>query len=218
MKKNIIITMFIVVAVILAACGNSGIDTNPGSSFDPTQENGSVREIPLSSKLAIGTLKLEDTEFAVGSGQASDLLPLWQVLRSLTESDSTSQEEVNALVEQIQETMTSDQLAAIDAMDLTGENFFAIMQEMDILTQISNDGTDRPSGGFPGGGRPDGGVPGGGPGDGGGPGNGFGGDGSQLSPEQIATAQARRAENGGGFGNRLLAPLTEAVITLLESK
>ena len=58
--------------------------------------------------------------------------------------------------------------------------------------------------------------PGGGP-PGGGPGGGFGGEG--LDPEQIATAQARRAEGGGaGFGNRMVTPLVEAVIELLESK
>jgi len=46
-----------------------------------------------------------------------------------------------------------------------------------------------------------------------------GGNGAQLSPDQIATAQARRATNRGSFNNsRLLTPLIGAVIKLLESK
>ena len=217
MKKNSLITLLLISAIALTACGSAGTNTSTDANSDPQLADGITRETPLSTQLAIGTLKLEDTDYAVDSDQASNLLPLWQVLKSLTESDSAAQEEITAIVEQIQETMTPEQLNAIDAMDLTGENLFAVMQEMDIATQFRTDGTGRPSGeGFP----PEGGFPGGGPGGGGRPGGGFGGDGSQLSPEQIATAQARRAENGGGagFGNRLLIPLTEAVITLLESK
>jgi len=214
MKKNII-TLLMISAVLLTACGNAGTNSTSNANSNPQQADGTTREIPLSTKLAIGTLKLEETDFAVASDQASDLLPLWQVLKSLTESDSAAQEEINAVVEQIQETMAPDQLNAIDAMNLTGENFFSIIQEMDLVPQFSGTGTDRPAGG---GVPPEGGFPGGDPGGGGGPGSGFGGDGGQLSPDQIATAQARRAENGGGFGNRLLTPLTEAVITLLESK
>lgn len=214
MKKNSVITLLLILTIALTACGSTGTDTNQG----PQQTGEATRETPLSTTLAIGTLKLEETDFAVDSDQASNLLPLWQVLRSLTESDSAAQEEVTAIVEQIQESMTPNQLQAIDEMDLTGENLFTVMQEMDLVPQFSADGSSRLGRDNFGGGQ---GTPGNGrPGTGGGPGGGFGGDAGQLSPEQIATAQARRAENGGNGlrGNNLLAPLTEAVITLLESK
>ena len=228
MKKNIIITLLLTLSIMLAACGSTGTETAPNSNSDTQvtdanpnaqQGDGTAPELPLSTQLAIGTLKLEGTEFAVASNQASSLLPLWQVLLSLTESDSAAQEEIDAIVEQIQETMTADQLQAIDAMGLTNESVFTTMQEMGLVQQQANaSGTPQPGGNFPEGGFPGGGGPGGGPGGGGGPGSGA--DGGQLTPDQIATAQARRAENGGsgGFGNRLLTPLVGAVIELLESK
>jgi hypothetical protein len=176
--------------------------------------------------LAIGTLKLEATEYAVASDQATELLPLWQVLNSLSSSDTAAPEELTAITEQIQETMTAEQLQAIEEMGLTQEDMFATMQDLGLVNapQANVEGTPQPGAGF-GGGQgqgPDGGFvpggapPGGGPGGGEGPGGGFGGQG--LTQEQIATAQARRAEGGGGFGNRMLTPLVEAVIKLLESK
>jgi hypothetical protein len=217
MKKNII-ALLIITGILLTACGSAGVEVNSIPISDVPQGGRNAEETPLSTTLAVGTLKLEETNFAVDSDQASNLLPLWQVLRSLTESDSAAQEEITAIVKQIQETMTPDQLQAINNMNLTGENLFTVMQEMDLAPQFTAEGSGRPSGDNFGGGQ---GVPGSGrPGAGGGPGGGFGGDSGQLSPEQIATAQARRTENGGGGlrSSNLIAPLTEVVIALLESK
>jgi hypothetical protein len=147
------------------------------------------------------------------------------VLNSLSSSDTAAPEELTAITEQIQETMTAEQLQAIEEMAITSEDMFATMQELGLVNapQVNASGTPQPGSGFgggqgqgPGGGFvPGGAPPGGGPPDGG-PGGGGGGQG--LTQEQIATAQARRAEGGGGFGNRMLTPLVEAVIELLESK
>jgi predicted small secreted protein len=217
--------VLLLLALTLAACGSNTAPTTtagPGADF---QADGNVRELPLSTKLAIGTLKLEGTEYAVASDQAADLLPLWQVLNSLSSSDTAAPEELTAITEQIQETMTAEQLQAIEEMAITSEDMFATMQELGLVNapQVNASGTPQPGSGFgggqgqgPGGGFvPGGAPPGGGPPDGG-PGGGVGGQG--LTQEQIATAQARRAEGGGGFGNRMLTPLVEAVIELLESK
>jgi len=222
MKKTIFLPM--ILTFLLAACSGNAVPA-PDTSTD-MQMDSNARELPLSTKLAIGTLKLEGTEFAVASDQAADLLPLWQVLNNLDSSDSAAPEEVTAITEQIQETMTPEQLAAIDDMNLTGESIFATMQELGLVNapQANASGTPQAGAGFgggqgqgPGGGFvPGGAPPGGGPGGGEGPGGGFGGQG--LNPEQIATAQARRAEGGAGFGNRMLTPLVEAVIKLMESK
>ena len=223
MKKKTLIPILLVIAILISACGSNGTQTasnsNDGTALNFQPGNGTTFEMPLSTKLAIGTLKLENTEFAVTPDQASDLLPLWQVYRTLITSDAAASEEIDAVVEQIQETMTAAQLQAIDAMGLTNESIFSTMQELGLVSpQVSASGTPQPGGNFQGGG----GFPGGGPGGGGFPGGGPGGapGGGDLSPEQIATAQARRAENGGGngFGDRLLTPLVEAVTTLLESK
>lgn len=209
MKKIIFLTL--ILTLLLTACGGStetASSANTDTQFDPNS-----RELPLSTQLAIGTLKLEDTDQAVASDQAAELLPLWQVLNSLTSSDSAAPEEISAITEQIQETMTPEQLQAIENMGITGQDIFATMQELGLATgrQTNVSGTPQPGTGFGDGQRPEGGFPGGGPG------GGFGG--GDFSPEQMATAQARRAEGGGaGFGNRMLAPLIPAVIELLESK
>jgi len=217
MKKTIFLTL--ILTLFLAACGSnaeSASETGTGPGFDP-----GTQELPLATKLAVGTLKLENTDLAVTPDQAADLLPLWQVLNDLNSSDTAAPEEITALTEQIQGTMTSEQLKAIDDMGLTGQDIFATMQELGLVNapQVNAEGTPQAGGGFRGGQGPGGDfnfAPGGGP-PGGGPGGGFGGD--NLNPEQIATAEARRAEGGGtGFGNRMMTPLVEAVIKLLESK
>lgn len=218
MKKTIFFT--IILTLLLAACGSNtepATEASAGTGFAP-----SAQELPLATNLAVGTLKLENTDLAVAPDQAADLLPLWQVFNNLSSSDSAAPEEVTAVTEQIQETMTSEQLQAIDDMGLTGQDIFATMQELGLVNapQVNASGTPQAGGRFSGGfsgGFPSGGPPDGAPGGGGGPGGGFGGEG--LNPEQIATAQARRVEGGsGGFGNRMMTPLVEAVIHLLESK
>lgn len=216
MKSKIILPLFLISIFLLSACG--------GATTATAQGNANQQGLPLSEKLAIGTLKLEGTGSAISAKQAADLLPLWQVYSSLITSDTAAQEEKDALAEQIQETMSSDQVKGIEAMNLSQRDVFASMQQLGITTsQVSANGTPQPNGGgaFPGGGQFIGGggaFPGGGNFTGGGNRNG-GGNGTQLSPQQIATAQARRAANGGGFNNnRLLTPLVEAVIKLLESK
>ena len=210
MKKTIVLAL--ILTLLLAACGGS-VETDTTAEnveqFDPNSF-----ELPLSSTLAIGTLKLEETDQAIAPDQAADLLPLWQVLNSLTTSDTAAPEEIEAILEQIQETMTDDQMTAIEAMELTREDIFNTMQELGIKFG-SGEGRPEDSGtgqGPGGGGFPGGGPPGGGPGGGGG----FGG--GEISPEQMATAQARRAEGGGGFGSRMMAPFIPAVIELLEAK
>jgi len=222
MKKLLFLT--ITLSLLLAACGSSAGTATAESSA--SQFAPGSQELDQTTKLVLGTLKLENTDLAVTSDQAAELLPLWQVFSNLSGSDSASQVEIDALVGQIHDTMTPEQITAIEGMNLTWADIFTTMQDLGLVNapQVNAEGTpqaggfgngQRRDGGFTGGG-PDGGFAGGGPPDGG-PGGGFGGQG--LSQDQIATAQARRAANGGsGFGNRLLTPMVGAVITLLESK
>jgi hypothetical protein len=178
--------------------------------------------LPLAEKLAIGTLKLENTSYALTSKQAGDLLPLWQVYSSLITSDTAAQEEKDALAQQIQETMTSDQMKSIDGMNLTQRDIFSSLQQLGLLTQQVNANATPQAGGnnnFPGGGGAVFFGGGGGNFNGGGNRNGGGNGGTQLTPQQIATAQARRAANGGnGNGNRFMEPLVTAVIKMLQNK
>ena len=224
MKSKIILPLLLIPILLLSACSGAAANTASNAQGSPSSQ-----AMPLPEKLALGTLKLEGTANAVTAKQASDLLPLWQVYSSLLTSDTAAQEEKDALAQQIQETMSAGQIKAIDSLNLTQRDVFASMRQLGITTspQVSANGTPQPGGGggFPGGGVFFGGD-GGGRNFGGGGGGTFtggnrngGGHGAQLSPDQIATAQARRATNRGSFNNsRLLTPLIGAVIKLLESK
>jgi len=68
---------------------------------------------------------LEGSENAVSPDQATALLPLWQALRG----GVTVQAEVNAVLKQIEGTMTQEQLEAIAAMQLTQEDLRTWMEE-----------------------------------------------------------------------------------------
>jgi len=218
--KKITLTIFTILVLTLTACGGASNNHQAGPAGPASS---SENTLPLSTQLLIGTFKLEDTDLAVTAEQANELIPLWQVLQSISSNDNAAQEEMDALVEQIQETMTAEQVQAMEAMNLTSQDMFTIMQEQGLggggpmMTQgtpqagPNGDLPAAPAGGgdFGGGGPPPG---GGGPGGGGGQG---------LSPDQIATAQANRAENGGGGGfrfNGAPAPLIEALVKFLQEK
>ena len=207
MKKNLI-TILLPLLLILTACGASSNSTQTSS----TGSFGSG-PLPLAMSMAIGTFKLEGTENAVSADQAAQLITLWQVYKDLSSSSSAAQEEIDGLASQIQGVMTPKQLQAITDMKLTRKDIFQTMQELGITTGRPNaSGTPRPGG--QGGGNFFGG------GNGGPPGGGQGGfNTGNLSPQQIATFQARRAQNGGsGQFNRIPPALFDALIKLLQSK
>jgi hypothetical protein len=177
--------------------------------------------LSLQTTLLIGTFKLEETPQVVTPEQAAQLLTLWKAVRSLAESDTTSDVEMEALTRQIEAAMTAEQLQAIEAMGLTQEDVMDLMQELGPGQVFTSDG---PAGGV----LTEGGPPDGGPfNQGGAPGGssgappdaffaGPGGDqGASLTPEQLATLQARRESGGGaGMNLRLLQPLLD----LLEER
>ncbi len=86
--------------------------------------------VDIQAKLAIGTLMLEDTDLAVTAEQAKQLLPLWKAVKSLSASNTASQAEIQALYEQIQETMSPEQVQAIQEMEITPEKTQALMQKL----------------------------------------------------------------------------------------
>jgi len=221
MKKLLYIIMLIL-ALSAAACGSAA----PSNSANPssTSQTGSAGELPATTQIALGTLKLDGTDNAVTAEQAGDLLPLWETLRDLSTSDTAAQQEIKALDTQIQETMTDQQRQEITAMNLTRQDMFAVLQ-----TQGSGFGNDQQSNNFQNGnssgnGNRNFGSGGGfGPGAGGPPpdgggfqgGQGFDGQGQNRSAEQIATAQAARQVGGG---NRIPTPLINALIEFLKKK
>jgi hypothetical protein len=217
MKKLIpvFLTLFI---LTLTACGSASRSNS--SNFGSATQNGTAAgALPATTQIAIGTLKLDDTDNAVTADQAAKLLPLWETMKILETSDTSAKQEIDALDTQIQETMTDKQVQAITAMNLTRQDMFAVMQTQGVgfgnsqqnnAQQGGNSSNNRgftPSGAGPGG--PEGGAfPGGGQGFG-------GGQGQNRSASQIATAQAARQ---AGTGNRIPSPLINALIEFLKKK
>jgi hypothetical protein len=210
------LSIYIIILLIffLTACGNMQVD--------PTQTNND--DLPVVSQLVLGTLKLDGSDQAVTTDQASELLVMWQVYEELNSSDTAAQEEIDGLVEQIQETMTAEQAKSILAMNLTQQDVFTLMQEQGIgMGQVrqssSSSGSTQSGGGFA---PPEGGNPGGPP-DGGGmvggapPEGGVGGD-IAVAGSSTSTGQSQNAGAGPSFGGTAGVPtaLVDALIQYLE--
>ncbi len=172
--------------------------------------------LSVRTQLALGTLQLEETDQAVTVEQAEALLPLWQVLNTLETSGTAADAEVDAVVKQIQGTMTDQQIAAIVAMQLSDDSLDGLA--LPGLGQGQRGENGAAGGGFgagPGGG-PGGGLGGAGGGTGGGPGGGLGRAGAELDAAAVATRQAEIAEGGPALAvERFGATL---VIRLLQTK
>ena len=232
MKQRSILFSILTIIGLLAACSStdqapvlnaadSARQPDPsaqeGPNQDPISAEGFKFELPLQTVLTIGTLELEGTEYAVTSKQAAELLPLWIVLKNLLESETAATEEVDALTNQISETMTDAQMAYINSLDLGPQSSQELMEKLGLSSGFTR--PENPegegNGGFQ---RPEGAPAGAGPG----MGAGGGGGGLEVSSEQIESFQATREASGGGMGNRLgLAGntmLIDALIELLQSK
>ena len=210
------------VAGLAVLVGCSG-GTQPSSGAGPLSEDYEGA-LPVQTQLVVGTLKLEEGEWAVSAEQAEQLIPLWKAVRSLSSSDTAAEAEFAGLLKQIQETMTTDQLEAIAAMQLTQEAIFSTIQQLGIQPGGAA-AADGVSGGRPSGGGSAGGF--GGEGGGlvieGGPPGGFQGavpgEGfvQNLDPDQAATLEAQRG-SGGGAGARAGQFLIEPLLEMLEAK
>ncbi len=214
MKKILIMCAVLMLLLPLTACGGQRdtgeVQNDEALPFRMGGEGGDL-DIPPISSLLVGTLLLEDTDLAVSYDMASELLPLWQAARTIFTSDTSASEERDAILDQIGETMTAEQLAAIQAMELTTEDMRGMLRELlgDVQTgSLPGDGDPA----SPRGGRGQGqGLPGFVPGEGlGGPGLG-----QAMDPEAQATAQAARSSRGEMLANPMLF---EIIIELLQSR
>ena len=188
-KFSIFITVLLIFS--LTACGNAQVDLIQTNNND----------LPAVAKLAIGTLKLKETDQAVTSDQAGELLPLWQIYRELSDSDTAAQAEFEAVIAKVRETMTTNQMQAIIDMKLTQQDVSEVVQAQAITSSSSNSSNvnSAPSnGGMPAGGPPDaggapldGGMGGGVPQD-----NGMGSVVSNISTSQSQTAGASSGLGG----------------------
>ena len=126
------LVLALAVGPLLVGCGQEEQATpaaeqeSAGDTYSSTTLNTSYDDaLNASTQLILGTIRLEETGDTVTAEQAKSLLPLWQSLQG----GVTAQAEVNAVLKQIESTMTQDQLAAIAAMRLTQEDLRSWMQE-----------------------------------------------------------------------------------------
>lgn len=112
MRVRILGLVFILLAALLGGCGNTTSVPTAGAT-DSAAEEGAP---PDSSRLAMGMLRLEGSANAVTPEQARALLPLWQALQSGTLQNDA---ETAAVLKQIQGALSAEQLAAVEAMQLT---------------------------------------------------------------------------------------------------
>lgn len=96
--------------------------------------------LSVRNQLALGTLRLEGTPDAVTPEQASSLLPLWQALSTLSTSTTSAPEEMTALQNQIAESLTPAQLAAIDGMQLTNADLTGFYAEIGVAVSTPEPG------------------------------------------------------------------------------
>lgn len=239
MRNKLVLIVMILTLSLLAACSpstaTSGEATAPASPSTPAPAQPAATEpqavggmdVDINDKLAAGTLLLEGTDLAVTQQQAQTLTLLWQGIQSLSASDSTAPAELEAIYQQIQDSMTSEQLAAIQAMEIDPASLREVLSGLGLqMGRMGNPaggeaaGANAPEGGFPASGMEPG-MMGGGPGGGagGGPGGGMGLEGQpqmQGTPSsEMATAIAGR-QAAGGFD--LNAMYIRPLIQLLEQK
>jgi len=222
MKK---VGLLVVVLLFLTACGAESIEVDVTNNSGDTAENYDADREQLSTdyaedalspalQLVVGTLMLEETDQAVDADLSATLVPYWKFYITLTDSDSTAPEELDGLINEITGLMTTEQINYIVGLELTQESMSTIIEELGISANMRPEGFGDADGSKIDG-MPEGVMPGGGQGKGAGGGAGAEG----VDPELMATMQAKRAEDGGSFGvNRLIRPLIEYMIPLLEGK
>lgn len=206
-------TNFILIGIMmftLAACAGGAADSEQKTRLSDDYEGA----LPIQFQLMAGTFMLEDTELAVNTEQAGEIVQLWKALRSLTESDTAAEAEIEAVLGQIQDAMSDKQIETIAAMQLAQEDMGALIRELDLRPELPEGfgGGDFqfPPGGFPGGVGPGGGNFGG---------QGPGGPGAfqDLSEEEQATRQAQR-EEFGAFRGRASSFLMNPLIEMLQER
>ena len=197
--KNKIITLIILMALMLAACSTATTSASQSATTSKTKSYAGQAE------LIVGILKLEGTDQAVTTKQASDLLPLWEMMKVLASSDTSAQEEIDATAREIKETLTPAQLQAIADMKLTEQNISAFEHGLNTTVQSSSkSSSSQGSGGF---GGPDGGGP---------DGDSLGGIVSGVS--QSMTSSTQSAQVSGEASNQGLTELINALIKVLQKR
>ncbi len=196
--KSKMIAIIILIALILTACGTT-------ASASQSATTSKTKSFAGQAELIVGILKLEDTDQAVTAKQASELLPLWEVMKVLADSDTSAQVEIDAAFREVNETLTPTQLQAIKAMKLTTQDVSAFEQGMNTTVQSTSKVTS--STGNAGFGGPDGGGPGG-----------DGISGIIAGSSQSSTSNTQSSQISSGASTHVPIELINALIKVLQKR
>jgi hypothetical protein len=215
MTRNLLLLPILILTLALSACGtDSPAPVSPSNGADTTSEQSAppvvvpsneqytspnldtTYENALSTRLqlALGPLMLDGTSDAITPTQAAELLPLWQALQSLTASGTSATAETNAVLAQIEATLTPAQISAIREMRLTQPEMQTWMAANGIVVGSGSGGSGTGTGAG-------------------------GGQGQGMSPEARATRQAEEGKTGTetGASSGASATLTAAMIEYLQA-
>ena len=219
MKFWHVILILVLIATALAGCGGEQATPAPVDTGEGETQSSAVLDtsypnaLDVSGQLALGTMRLEETENAVTSEQATALLPLWQAIQGGT---LQGEAETNAVLAQIGGKMTPEQLAAIAALQLSQDDLRAWVQDQGLSLGTSSE--ERATRQAEGGGQehlPQ--LPGGGQGGGKG---GLGSGSAGLSQEEIEAMRATAEASGGraGASGQQFTLLLEPLVELLTQR
>jgi predicted component of type VI protein secretion system len=196
--KNKMIMILVALALVLSACSTA---TTAASSSTSTSTNS----VSTQTEFMVGILKLENTDQAVNAKQASELLPLWEVIKVLAKSSTSSPAEMQAAFRQVKETLTASQLQAIADMKLTSQDITAFEQTLNTTSVQSSSKTSSSSsqGGF------------GGPG---GPGEDSVGGLLNGFSQQTSTTSSSSSKTSSGTANQIPTDLLNALIKLAQDR
>jgi hypothetical protein len=206
MKKWIFATIAISLIQALSACG---------SAASATATAGTSNTLSLEGQLLVGTFKLENTSLAITSAQASTLLPLWETLESLASSNTAASQEVDAVVSQIQSSLSAQQVSSITAMKLTRSDLAATAVNTGTASSTSSSATTAktrasqqqsggPNEGIPPSGASGGGIPG-------------GTDVQSITQAQTGSS-ASAVTPAASTSSQVSAAMIKAVVELLQKK
>ncbi len=158
--------------------------------------------VSVAEQLLTGTFMLADTNLSLTGEQTAQLIPLWTSLKEAVQN-SAAQEQTDAILQQIESTLTAEQVKAIADFKITRQSMMSVLQDKGVtMGGPQGNGNGGPNGS--GGGTPPDGTP-----PAGGPGNGNG-----TPPQMDGTPQAGNPPQGRG--NFLPPELIDALIQFLQ--
>ena len=158
--------------------------------------------VSVAEQLLTGTFMLADTNLSLTGEQTAQLIPLWTSLKEAVQN-SAAQEQTDAILQQIESTLTAEQVKAIVDFRITRQSMMSVLQDKGVtMGGPQGNGSGGPNGS--GGGTPPDGTP-----PAGGSGNGNG-----TPPQMDETPVAGNPPQGRG--NFLLPELIDALIQFLQ--